>query len=289
MLPRYQYSFVGEPDALGGRSSVQAGAFNVLRQIGTDTQRANLSLNWERPATGALGDLWKLVLHLDSAAYDATKLNQQPNFGMSPRPRSAQAMPTVALESRWPLMRSGGGTQVIEPIVQLIAAPRGSSYGTVRSANGTPLYVNTLIPNEDSLDFEFTDANLFALNRFPGVDRLEGGVRANVALHGTWYFGDGQQADGLIGQGYRTNPDPAFPVNSGLSQTVTDVVSHDVLHAEPVFRPHGAPALRPRRLRPALRRRDRHRRPVLAEVQRRLHLRTATTPIPTTIPSRPAS
>ncbi len=225
VLPRYQYDYVGEPDALGGRSEVQFGAFNVLRQIGTDTQRANLSVNWERPVTGALGDLWKLVLHVDSAAYDATKLNQQPNFSYASSATTGQAMPTVALEGRWPLMRSGGGTQVIEPIVQLIAAPRGSSYGTTRLPNGT-LALNSLIPNEDSMDFVFTDASLFALNRYPGVDRLEGGMRANVALHGTWYFGNGQQADALIGQGYRTNPDPAFPVNSGLSQTVTDVVSH---------------------------------------------------------------
>ena len=226
VLPRYEYSFVGKPDALGGRSSIDAGAFNVLRQVGTNTQRANLSLDWERPATGALGDLWKLVLHMDSAAYNATKLNQMPSWGEVNAASSAQAMPTIALEGRWPFMRSGGGTQLIEPIVQLIGAPRGSSYGAVRGANGAPIYLNTLIPNEDSMDFEFTDASLFALNRFPGVDRLEGGARANVALHGTWYFGNGQDVDALIGQGYRTNPDPAFPVNSGLSQTETDVVSH---------------------------------------------------------------
>ena len=226
VLPRYEYSFVGEPDDLGGRTSVEAGAFNVLRSVGTSTRRANLSLDWERPATGAFGDLWKLVLHMDSAAYDATSLNLLPTWSHTQSASSAQAMPTAALDWSWPLERTGGGTQVIEPIVQLIAAPRGSSYGVVRSANGTPLYINTLIPNEDSFDFQFTDATLFALNRYPGVDRLEGGLRANAALHGTWYFGNGQDVDALIGQGYRTTPNPAFPTNSGLSQTVTDVVSH---------------------------------------------------------------
>ena len=226
VLPRYEYSFVGEPDALGGRTSVQTGAFNVLRPMGTNTQRASLSLNWERPVTGALGDLWKLVLHLDTAAYNATKLEQAPSWGAANTATSAQAMPTIALEGRWPFMRSSGsGTQVIEPIVQLIGAPRGSSYGLVHGPNGTT-YLNTLIPNEDSFDFEFTDATLFALNRYPGIDRLEGGPRANVGLHGTWYFGSGQDVDVLVGQGYRASPDPAFPRNSGLSQTVTNVVSH---------------------------------------------------------------
>jgi LPS-assembly protein len=107
----------------------------------------------------------------------------------------------------------------------VIVAPNGSSYGlsSPAAANGK---LATLIPNEDSLDFEFTDATLFSLNRFYGIDRLEGGTRANVALHGAWFFPNGQQIDGQIGQGYRTSPDPAFPVGSGLNGTRTDVVSH---------------------------------------------------------------
>lgn len=236
VLPRYEYSFVGQPDDLGGRTSLDAGAFNVFRQVGTDTRRANLSVNWERPATGALGDLWKLVLHVDSAVYSTTNLNELPSWGAANAATAAQAMPTMALEARWPLMRSSGsGTQTIEPIMQLIAAPNGSSYGLVRGANGQPLYLNTLIPNEDSFDFEFTDANLFALNRYPGIDRLEGGMRANLGLHGAWDFGNGQNIDALIGQGYRTNPDLAFPIHSGLSQTVTDVVSHLSYTPNPYF------------------------------------------------------
>jgi LPS-assembly protein len=225
-LPRYEYSFVGQPDALGGRLSLDAGAFNVLRQVGTNTERASLRLDWERPVNGVVGDLWKLVLHVDSAAYNAHQEDQNPTWGPQNVASTAQAMPTAALNGRWPLQRDAGtwGTQIVEPIVQLIAAPDGSSYRTV-TQNGTT-YVNTLVPNEDSLDFEFTDNTLFNLNRFPGIDRLEGGMRANVGLHGAWYFPAGQTIDAQIGQGYRAHPDPAFPVGSGLEGTVTDVVSH---------------------------------------------------------------
>jgi LPS-assembly protein len=226
VLPRFEYSFVGPTDALGGRLSLDTQDFNILRDQGTNTRRASLSVNWERPATGALGDLWTLTLHVDSAAYNATQINQQPTFGNFNAASSAQAMPSAAVMLRWPLQRDSGrwGTQIIEPIAQLIAAPYGSAYRPMATSTG--LLLNTLIPNEDSLDFEFTDANLFALNRFPGVDRLEGGPRANVALHGAWWFNDGQKVDALIGQGYRVKPDPAFPVGSGLEGTTTDVVSH---------------------------------------------------------------
>jgi LPS-assembly protein len=127
-------------------------------------------------------------------------------------------MPTAAAMYRWPLVRDAGtwGTQLVEPIAQLIIAPRGSSYSVAR----------TRIPNEDSLDQDFTDANLFALNRFPGIDRLEGGVRANVALHGRWTFPSGVLLDGQIGQGYRLQPDTAFDATSGLRNAATDIVSH---------------------------------------------------------------
>ena len=63
VLPRYQYSYFGLPDGWGGRLSLDAGAFNVLRSDGTNTRRANLTVNWERPFVGQLGDLWKITLH----------------------------------------------------------------------------------------------------------------------------------------------------------------------------------------------------------------------------------
>ena len=225
VLPRYEYDFVGEPDALGGRFSLNTQDFNIYRQEGTNTQRASLSMNWERPATGAFGELYKLVLHVDSAAYHATQLNAQPSFGSAEASDTAQAMPTAALNMRWPFSRSVGayGTQVIEPILQVIAAPYGSSYN-IAQRDGVD-YVNSLVPNEDSLDPQLTDANLFSLNRFPGIDRLEGGPRAAAALHGAWYFPSGAVVDGLVGQSYRTRKDDAFPLGSGLQDRVSDVVA----------------------------------------------------------------
>ncbi len=216
VLPRYEYSFVSGPDILGGRISVEAGGFNVLRNQGTSTQRASFRTAWERRDVGRLGDVWKFGLHLDSAAYAASQFNEQPNYGSATGVTSAQAMPTASAELHWPLARDAGnwGSQLIEPIAQVLVAPRGSNY------------VNTKIPNEDALDLEFTDANLFAINRFVGIDRLEGGVRANVALHAAWYFPGGGQLDGLIGQGYRAAKDNIYPAGSGLNQTTTDVVSH---------------------------------------------------------------
>ncbi|HEY2621764.1 MAG TPA: LPS assembly protein LptD [Acetobacteraceae bacterium] len=213
VLPRYEYSYFGEPDALGGRLSIDTGAFNVLRSVGTDTRRASLTVNWSRPFVGALGDLWSITLHNDAIAYSANSFNEQPNFGPVSQIEKARAQPQAALDFHWPFMRDSGawGTQLIEPIAQIVVGPQvGRSQ-------------NSKYPNEDSLDLEFSDANLFGFNRYPGIDRLDGGVRANVAFHGAWYLA-GTTFDGLLGQSYRTNVDSQFPEASGLHDQVSDIV-----------------------------------------------------------------
>ena len=120
----------------------------------------------------------------------------------------------MSIDGRWPLARGGGswGRQVIEPIVKLAASPRSRSYADGR------------IPNEDSLDFDFTDANLFARNRFAGIDREEGGLRAAVGLHAAWIFPGGAQIDGLFGQSYRDRTEQALANITGLRGTVSDYV-----------------------------------------------------------------
>lgn len=213
VFPRVQYSYFGLPDSLGGRTIITTDAFNVMRADGTTTRRGRMSLTWERPFTGALGDLWKISLHNDAVAYDAVHMNSQPSFGQSGRINTARAQPQMAVDVRWPFARNSGawGTQVIEPIAQVIVAPQTGDSQRYR------------YPNEDSLDFEFSDANLFGFNRFPGVDRLEGGVRANVALRGAWYL-NGTAFEGLIGQSYRTTKNTIFPAESGLRDQVSDIV-----------------------------------------------------------------
>ena len=153
---------------------------------------------------------------MDTAGYNATHLNQDPNYSPLASANSAFAQPQIALKANWPFVRDGGvlGTQVIEPIVQLIAAP------------GTGGYRINDRPNEDSLDFEFTDENLFSLNRYPGLDRQEGGLRANVGLHGNWTLPGGTVFDGLVGQSYMLHRSDSYLPGTGLDEThVSDIVA----------------------------------------------------------------
>lgn len=224
LLPRTQYAYLSEPDALGGRLSVDAGAFNVMRDSGSNTKRANLSLGWQRPFMGPVGDLWKAGFNLDSAAYDSHGLTRIPSYSRISAATASQAMPTASVEFRLPLARSAGarwGTQVIEPIAKLMVSPRGSSYRDGR------------ISNEDSLDVDFTDATLFARNRAQGIDRLEGGVRLATALRAEWNFPAGARLEGLVGQSRRAEKDPYFSAQSGLRDTVSDVVARQAFSPGP--------------------------------------------------------
>ncbi len=224
VAPRTQYSYFGQPDRFGGRLTLDTGAFNVIRSQGTNTERVNLSLDYARPFETDNGQRINVGLHVDSAAYSARNMGLAPTYGVYSSAETTQAMPTLYGEWRWPFMRDAGngwGTQIVEPIVKVMAAPRGQNY------------IRSRIPNEDSLDVDFTDANLFALNRNPGIDRLEGGERLAVALHGSWLFPNGQKIDGLVGQSYRMDTDPYYTAKSGLRGTVSDIVARQTVQPIP--------------------------------------------------------
>ncbi len=214
VLPRYEYRYFSEPDALGGRIRFDTTDFDVYRGEGTGTRRAAASLDWQRPFSGSLGEQYKVTVHLDAAFYNADQINQQPTYGNISAENTEHAQPTVAAEMRWPFMRDGGstGTQIVEPIVQLVAAPNA------------PSFLGGKIPNEDGLDFEFSDANLFSINRFGGYDRFEGGLRVNAAIHTNWIVG-GTNIDTLVGESFKNHTDNSVPPLSGLNSRLSDVVA----------------------------------------------------------------
>lgn len=215
VAPYARYAYFGAPDAWGGRFSMAASAFNIFRHDGTDSRRVAVVSNYELPFDGPMGTLFDARVRLITAGYSASKLNEQPNFSSETSATTARAIPIGAVSMRWPMVRSAGswGEQMIEPRVQLVAAP---SYG---------LRQTQVIPNEDSLDLQFTDANLFSLQRFGGIDRFAGGSRVDYALQGAWYLPGGAYATGIVGQSYAFHKSLLYPPGSGLNDNVSDIVA----------------------------------------------------------------
>ncbi|WP_026439217.1 LPS-assembly protein LptD [Acidocella facilis] len=218
--PYAQYHYVSPPSGpLNGTLKIDTSFFNVMRDVGTNTRRLAFIPSYSVPFTLPAGIIGTARLQLDAAYYNADKLNQQPNYSEDQQASIGRAQPYGAVMLRWPLMRPTArwGSQLIEPIVQLVASPN------------IGISQNDRIPNEDSLDLEFSDANLFALNRYPGIDRLEGGSRVDYAMHAAWYLPGGMTLDGLIGQSYRFHKDSVYLPASGLTDNASDIVARAVV------------------------------------------------------------
>jgi LPS-assembly protein len=221
--PHFQYAFESDQDPIGGHFGLALDAFNILRKLGTNTRRLAAIPSYTVPFSGPFGQLWQASLTVVAAAYNATRLYDQPNYSPLDGADTGRVAPYGQLFMRWPFIRRGFGSQIVEPEVQLVAAP---VIGTSQ---------NVRIPDEDSLDLQFTDANLFDFNRYPGIDRLEGGARVDYALHGSWYLPSGFDVDGLIGQSYRFHKDSAYLPESGLTDNISDYVGHLIIAPVPQF------------------------------------------------------
>lgn len=214
VLPRLFYDYQGPADAWGGRFSFDFGTYNIFRLEGTDSRRIGGRAGWSTELADGLGARWRFGGRLDLYGYnyadDAARARDSGNVGI--------AHPQAFAMWRLPLFRHyGGTTHLVEPIVQLVTSPNVS---------------RGRFPNEDSRDLEFTDANLFALNRFPGRDRLEGGTRVNYGLRNTLFLENGGSLEAMLGQSWRTTRDDTYDPQSGLSGRASDVVAR--LSADPL-------------------------------------------------------
>jgi LPS-assembly protein len=80
-------------------------------------------------------------------------------------------------------------------------------------------------PNEDSIEMEFDDTNLFRLNRFSGIDRVEGGPRLVYGLKWGSFKKTGGKSNVFIGQSFRPKTDDTYATGSGLENKFSDIVT----------------------------------------------------------------
>ena len=210
-LPAFDYRRQIADPVLGGEIELQANTLNLIRSDGQDTQRAFAGARWDRRLLTGLGQVITLtgltradVYHTDNILATLTP-SYRGNEGWT-----ARAIATAAIDAQWPFVGEAfGGTQVLTPRVQLVASP--------------PLR-NLAVPNEDARAIDLEDSNLFALNRFPGYDRVEDGARIVYGLD--WELTKpGWRVKTNIGQSYSfSNQRDIFPDGTGLSERVSDFV-----------------------------------------------------------------
>jgi LPS-assembly protein len=212
ILPQIEHSLVTRPDRFGGSFRVNSSFLALSRKQGTNSNRLSVRGHWFLPQVGRLGDVRSITAEIKADGYltsdvvDAQKPLTPNNDGLT-----ARLVPQVTFDWRLPLIRQEhGARQVIEPIVNASISPYG----------GNP----SEIPNEDSLNFEFDDTNIFSDNRFPGIDRIEGGPRLNYGFRYGIYGDQGGYIAALLGQVLRPKADDTFADKTGLEARNSDYV-----------------------------------------------------------------
>ena len=206
-LPLVEYTYIPEHKWAGGRFRFDVDGVALSRDTGTNDQRFTAEARWRLPVVTGNGQLWTFQLDGRGDVYHTDTPVPLPSSGHFVE----RGLPYAALDWRWPFIATGntGRSIVVEPIVQLVAQPYG----------GNPAN----IPNEDSLNVEIDDNNIFSFDQVPGYDLVESGPRANLGMRAESRFDSGY-VEALIGQTFRLKPDSAFQSGTGLSGTRSDLV-----------------------------------------------------------------
>lgn len=224
VAPDMSFSALGEPGkTFGGRWSMDGGLLVTTRDNnvdpslqGPDMRRLSYDAGWQRQLVSGTGFLTNFS---ELARLDGYWVNNVPNpnspAGTTDFYNTAQLRPFAEsdVSVRYPMGRrdnDGGYQHIMEPITVLSLAPQVGS--------------ESRLPNEDSLDVEYDETNLFSASRYTGIDRLEGGPRAAYGIRNALIGDNGARIDTLVGQIYRFSPDNNFPVGSGLRDRLADYV-----------------------------------------------------------------
>jgi LPS-assembly protein len=201
---------LGDP-VLGGKVEVQANSLAIMRSSGQETQRAFAGARWDLRRLTGMGQevTFTALVRGDVYHSDENHLTETEIYRGNPGWQT-RGVAIAAMDVKWPLVgKLMGGTQVLTPRFQLVA---------------TPPIRNLAVPNEDARAIDLEDSNLFALNRFPGYDRIEDGVRFTYGID--WQFERPRwRVKTTIGQSVRLSDKPEIlPDGTGLSRRTSDIV-----------------------------------------------------------------
>lgn len=168
---------------------------------GRDVTGFGLKAEWQKRAVLGYGVLATVQSELRADAYSVRQdATYEGDYGRITSSFGAQL--------RWPLTKTlaNGATQILEPVGQIVYAPQSSGR----------------LFNEDSSLVEFDEGNLFALNRFPGSEVLENGVRLNFGVNFTQRDPRGHAVTISLGRVFRAENLAQFSAASGLDGVNSD-------------------------------------------------------------------
>ncbi len=217
-LPSINYRRTWEEALTGGRMGLNASTAGLIRISGRDVARLSASVDWRKDWAAPLGIRATTFAEIQGDIYrvwDDMLFGDGLLFRLSP---------SIGADFSLPLSKAtkSGALLVLSPVAQFIYTPE--------------MALNDAVPNEDSLQVEFDETNLFGLSRFPGEDQIETGFRANVGVSYRRYDPSGWTIGVDVGQVFRANTSTQFSAGSGLSGKRSDILAAVSFELPPKYR-----------------------------------------------------
>ncbi|HEV7228961.1 LPS-assembly protein LptD [Brevundimonas sp.] len=172
---------------------------------GVDSRRATGRVEWRRSLITPAGVRWEPFL---DGRVDVYSIAQLPAPGLEGEETVARGRATAGIDVSWPLIRplAGGADLVLEPMAQISAS--------------TDADLDSRIPNEDSQGLDLDESSLFRVDRFPGEDLYEGGIRVTGGARATLRWDDDRRASLFVGRSWRSEAEPGLLTASADDPTV---------------------------------------------------------------------
>jgi len=239
VLPSLDYTYIPERTLWGGEVTFHANVQSIYRDkadfafadwfgnpltqprlagINGTSLRLTGEMEWKRRIVTDSGLVIAPLLALRADSFTVNPADNYMTFGVTNNAFRATATAGIELSYPW-LFSTQNSHHIVEPVAQLF----------IRNNEG---YTGQLI-NEDAQSFVFNASNLFSRDKFSGLDRVEGGTRANLGLRYSGNFGTNWSLYGLAGQSFHLGGRNSFAqtdfvrvgAGSGLETMRSDYVA----------------------------------------------------------------
>lgn len=219
-LPSLPYvtgeTYFGE-QVFGGELSFNWSSYSIWREDpntpftdvnhGTQQTRAVSDLRWNSQFTSDAGIVMSPFARLRT---DITHSENLP--GVISSETTSRVLPSAGFDMRYPFMANYSfGQSIISPVFQIIAATDETDAAS--------------IGNEDAITLNFDHTSLFLEDRFTGLDRYEGGTRANVGVTYSFLGANGGFVRASAGESFHIAGENSFVTGSGLDGSSSDLVA----------------------------------------------------------------
>jgi LPS-assembly protein len=231
--PVIDYNYVHNKPVFGGEFSFNLNA--VALQVNdpyktyspyylSNSDHISAEASWRRTFKDDIGQVFTPFAMARGDVYSVSDFAEVTgNSGLADT--FTRQMVGAGLEYRYPFVSSSGGmTQTVEPIAQII------SRGGAAENNKTP--------NNDAQSLVFDDTLLFDVNKFSGYDQIETGTRTNFGVQYTVQASNGLSIRTLGGESIQLagkNPYELYS-GSGLETARSDYVLGNYIDYRNLFR-----------------------------------------------------